>query len=98
MVGATRSLAVEVGAYNIRVNVVSPGTINSPMLDRDMVDMNVNEAENYRQKVCNANALGKIGEPEDVGKAVVWLCSEDASYVTGQNLYIDGAFTAAKRI
>jgi NAD(P)-dependent dehydrogenase (short-subunit alcohol dehydrogenase family) len=98
MVGAARTLAVEVGRYNIRVNVVSPGTINTPMLDRDMVDMNMDEAENYRQKVCNANALGRIGEPEDVGNAVVWLCSEKASYVTGQNLYIDGAFTAVKRI
>jgi NAD(P)-dependent dehydrogenase (short-subunit alcohol dehydrogenase family) len=98
LVGAARTLAVEIGKYNIRVNVVSPGTINSPMLDRDMADMNVNEAKNYRQKVCNANALGRIGEPEDVGSAVVWLCSDESSYVTGQNLYVDGAFTAVKRI
>ncbi len=98
MVGAARTLAVEVGKHNIRVNCVSPGTINTPMLERDMADMNVDEAENYRQKVRNANALGRIGEPEDVGNAVVWLCSGESSYVSGQNLYIDGAFTAVKKI
>ena len=98
MVGAARTLAVEIGKYNIRVNVVSPGTINTPMLERDMVDMNVNEAKSYRQRLRNANALGRIGEPEDVGNAVVWLCSDQAGYITGQNLYVDGAFTAVKRI
>jgi NAD(P)-dependent dehydrogenase (short-subunit alcohol dehydrogenase family) len=98
MVGAARTLAVEVGKHNIRVNVVSPGTINTPLLARDMADMNVDEVENYLQKVRNANALGRIGEPEDVGNAVAWLSSEEASYVTGVNLYVDGAFTAAKSI
>jgi NAD(P)-dependent dehydrogenase (short-subunit alcohol dehydrogenase family) len=98
MIGASRSLAVEVGKYNIRVNVVSPGTMNTPMLARDIADMNVNEAENYLQKVRNANALGRLGEPEDIGNAVVWLSSEEASYVTGVNIFVDGAFTAVKSI
>ena len=98
MVGAARTLAVEVGKHNIRVNCVSPGTINTPLLKRDMADMNVEEAENYIQNVRNANALGRIGEPEDVGNAVAWLSSDEAGYVTGQNLFVDGAFAAAKRI
>ena len=98
MIGAARTLSVEVGEHNIRVNVVSPGTISTPMLARDMADMNVDEAENYLAKLCNANALGRLGKPEDVGNAVVWLSSDEASYVTGQNIYIDGAFTAVKHI
>ena len=98
MVGAARTLAVEIGKFNIRVNVVSPGTINTPMLAHDMADMNVDETANYLQKVRDANALGRIGEPEDIGNAVVWLSSEEASYVTGQNIFVDGAFTAVKHI
>ena len=97
MVGAARALAVEVGKYNIRVNCVSPGTINTPMLSRDVADMNMKGDKDFLQKVCNANALGRIGEPEDVGNAVVWLSSDLASYVTGENLFVDGAFTAVKR-
>jgi len=98
MIGAARTLAVEVGKHNIRVNVVSPGTINTPLLARDMADMNVDEVENYLEKVRNANALGRIGEPEDIGNAVAWLSSEEASYITGNNIYVDGAFTAVKHI
>jgi NAD(P)-dependent dehydrogenase (short-subunit alcohol dehydrogenase family) len=98
MVGTARTLAVEIGKHNIRVNCVSPGTINTPMLARDVADMNKKGVKDYLQNVCQANALGRVGEPEDVGNAVVWLCSDEAGYVTGQNLYIDGAFTAAKKI
>ena len=98
MVGAARTLAVEVGKYNIRVNCVSPGTINTPMLARDVADMNLRGDKDFLQRLCQANALGRVGEPEEVGNAVVWLCSDEARYVTGQNLYVDGAFTAVKRI
>jgi len=98
MIGAARTLAVEVGKHNIRVNVVSPGTINTPLLARDMKDMNVDEVENYLENVKNASALGRIGEPEDIGNAVAWLSSQEANYITGVNLYIDGAFTAVKPI
>lgn len=89
MVGAARTLAVEVGKHKIRVNCVSPGTINTPMLARDVTDLPAMRA---------ANALGRIGEPEDIGEAVAWLSSDAAGYVTGQNLYVDGAFTALKKI
>ncbi len=98
MVGAARTLAVEVGKYNIRVNCVSPGTINTPMLAHDVVDMNMKGNKDFLQRICQANALGRVGEPEEVGNAVAWLSSDEASYVTGQNLYVDGAFTAVKRI
>lgn len=98
LIGATRTLAVEVGKDKIRVNCVSPGTINTPMLARDVADMNAEEAQNFMEKVRQANALGRIGEPEEVGEVVAWLSSDAASYVTGQNLYVDGAFTALKKI
>jgi len=97
LVGAARTLAVEVGQHNIRVNVVSPGTIQSPMLDRDMSDMNREEADNFKIKVRMANALGRIGKPEEIGEAVVWLCSDASSFVNGNNLYVDGGFTMVKR-
>lgn len=98
LIGAARTLAVEVGKYKIRVNCVSPGTINTPMLDRDVHDMNMKGDTGFLQRVCEANALGRIGEPEEVGNAVVWLSSDEAGYITGQELRIDGAFTVVKRI
>ena len=96
-IGAARTLAVEVGKFNIRVNCVCPGTISTPMQDRDSKNVNANNEEELQKKLCEANALGRIGKPEDVGNAVVWLCSDESSYVTGTSLFIDGAFTAVKR-
>ena len=73
LVGAARTLAVEVGKYRIRVNCVSPGTINTPMLAHDVADMNTKGDTGFLQRVCEANALGRVGEPEEVGNAVMWV-------------------------
>jgi 3-oxoacyl-[acyl-carrier protein] reductase len=80
----TRSLAVELGAYGIRVNAVGPGTIetdiNRPGLSRD----------EFRKAEVRETPLGRLGTPEDVAGAVSYLVSDDAAWVTGQILYVDG--------
>ena len=81
----------------MRVNSVSPGTIDTPMLRRDLEGMNVEEADAFLGRVEGANALGRIGQPEEVASAVVWLCSAEASYVTGTDLVIDGGYLRVKR-
>jgi NAD(P)-dependent dehydrogenase (short-subunit alcohol dehydrogenase family) len=97
VIAAARTLSLEVGADNIRVNTVSPGTIETPMLDRDVADMDLDGAENFLQRVRAANTLGRIGTPAEVGAAVVFLASDASSYITATNLVVDGGFTAVKK-
>src|SRR5712691_9288508 len=76
LVAAARALAVEVGRDGIRVNAIAPGTIDTPMLQRDLSGMNVDEAEQFRQRVNDANALGRVGRPEEIAACVEFLASD----------------------
>jgi NAD(P)-dependent dehydrogenase (short-subunit alcohol dehydrogenase family) len=96
VIAAARTLAVEVGKYGIRVNALSPGTIDTPMLRRDLADMDLAQADGFLDRVRAANALGRIGLDGEIGAAVVFLASGAASYVTATNLVVDGGFTAIK--
>ena len=82
----------------IRVNAIAPGTIDTPMLRRDLEPMNVDEREGFIARVAGANALGRIGGADEVAAAAVFLASDRASYVTGSCLLVDGGFLAVKTI
>jgi NAD(P)-dependent dehydrogenase (short-subunit alcohol dehydrogenase family) len=97
LVAATRSLAVELGADGIRVNAVAPGTIDTPMLARDLQGMNTDDAEGFLDRVRGANALGRIGTVEEIADVVAFLVSDAARYVTGATIVADGGFLAVKR-
>ena len=96
VIATARTLSLEVGGYGIRVNAVSPGTIDTPMLTRDLADMNTNESDSYLGRVKSANTLGRIGTVEEVGAAVVFLASDASSYISGTNIVVDAGFTAVK--
>ena len=96
LVAAARALAVEVGEHGIRVNAIAPGTIDTPMLARDLDGMNTADAESFLDRVRAANALGRIGTVEEVADVVVFLVSDAARYVTGATLVADGGFLAVK--
>ncbi len=96
LVAAVRALAVEVGRHGIRVNAIAPGTIDTPMLERDLSGMNRADADSFLEKVRAANALGRIGDPAEIASVLVFLASDAASYVTGTTIVADGGFLAVK--
>jgi len=98
LVAATRALAVELGEHRIRVNAIAPGTIDTPMLARDLDGMNPADVEGFLDRVSAANALGRIGTVEEVADVVCFLVSDAARYVTGATIVADGGFLAVKRI
>lgn len=89
IIGLTRAAALELAKSNIRVNAVCPGVIQTPMVDR----FAHGEAQIQEQLIAG-EPVGRLGRPEEVAEAVVWLCSDAASFVTGQPLAIDGGWVA----
>ena len=82
IIGFTKSLARELGSRNVRANVVAPGYIHSRLTDVF--------PEEARAVMLTNTPLGKLGDPEDVAGAVRFLCSDEASFITGEVLVVDG--------
>jgi 3-oxoacyl-[acyl-carrier protein] reductase len=97
LMAAARALAVEVGDRGIRVNSVSPGTIDTPMLQRSLAGMDRSEVDDFLARVDAANALGRVGDPREIGDVVVFLCSERAAYITGEDVVVDGGYLRVKK-
>ncbi len=89
IIGLTRTTALEFAQKNIRINAVCPGVIQTEMIDR----VTGNDPEK-RKQYESMEPIGRMGRPEEVAAAVVWLCSDEASFVTGQAVPVDGAFTS----
>jgi NAD(P)-dependent dehydrogenase (short-subunit alcohol dehydrogenase family) len=89
VVGLTAVAARHYAAQGIRINAVCPGAIDTPMLER------IGEgAQHLGVSLVAENPAGRLGAPSEVAEAVVWLCSDAASFITGQTLTIDGGFLA----
>ena len=87
-----RNLAVELGVHNIRVNAIAPGTVRTRFARALWEDPTAEAALNA------ATPLGRIGEPDEIAGAAVFLASRAGTYVTGHNLVIDGGYTIARTI
>jgi NAD(P)-dependent dehydrogenase (short-subunit alcohol dehydrogenase family) len=90
VVGLTKTAALEYAQSGIRVNAVCPGLIRTPMVER----YTGGDAETEAQWAAIFEPVGRMGSSEEVAEAVVWLCSEAASFVTGHAMAVDGGFLA----
>lgn len=88
IIAMTEALAVELAPYRIRVNAIAPGMIDTPMIDSVKQDSMTLEA--FLKRV----PLGRVGKPEEISQAVLFLASESSSYITGSTLIIDGGWLA----
>jgi NAD(P)-dependent dehydrogenase (short-subunit alcohol dehydrogenase family) len=89
VVGLTKSAALEYAKTGVRVNAVCPGFIRTPMMDRLTKGKPRLEA-----RLAELGPVGRLGTPEEVAEAVVWLCSDAASFVTGHMMAVDGGTVA----
>jgi NAD(P)-dependent dehydrogenase (short-subunit alcohol dehydrogenase family) len=88
MVGLTKTAALEYATQGIRVNCVCPGVIHTPMTERGLRDPEL------RAHLIASEPIGRVGTPEEIAEAVVWLCSDAASFVTGHTMTVDGGYVA----
>jgi NAD(P)-dependent dehydrogenase (short-subunit alcohol dehydrogenase family) len=88
VVGLTKTAALEYAQQGIRVNCVCPGVIQTPMTERGL------RHPERRARIMASEPMGRVGTPEEVAEAVVWLCSDAASFVTGHTMTVDGGYVA----
>src|SRR5262249_12237800 len=88
VVGLTKTAALEYAQQGIRVNCICPGYIQTPITAPGMED------PARRGLVLAREPIGRVGQPEEVAEAVVWLCSDAASFVTGHTMTVDGGYVA----
>jgi NAD(P)-dependent dehydrogenase (short-subunit alcohol dehydrogenase family) len=88
IVGLTKAAALDYAKSNIRVNAVCPGIIDTPMMDRFS-----GGTPEGRERVIAQEPVGRIGKPEEIAAAVIWLCSDAAAFVIGHAMVIDGGQT-----
>ena len=86
MIALTRNASAEMGSHGIRINCIHPGLIETPMTDW------VLKSPDILPQVVAQISLGRPGKPDEVGRAAAFLASDDACYITGQALYVDGGW------
>jgi NAD(P)-dependent dehydrogenase (short-subunit alcohol dehydrogenase family) len=89
VIGLTKTAALEYSAQGMRINAVNPAVIGTEMVDRLADGMNIKKDD-----LTTFHPIGRLGRVEEVAEAVLWLCSDKASFVTGHSMIIDGGFTA----
>lgn len=89
VIGLTKTAALEYAKCNIRVNAVCPGVIQTPMVDRF-----THGEKQIQNQLIAGEPVGRIGKPEEIAAAALWLCSDQSTFVTGHSLIVDGGWIA----
>ena len=89
LIGLTQTAALEYAKQGIRVNAVCPGVIKTPMIDRF-----TGNDKTVEKQFESMEPIGRLGQPEEVAEAVIWLCSDASSFVTGDAMPVDGGWVA----
>jgi meso-butanediol dehydrogenase/(S,S)-butanediol dehydrogenase/diacetyl reductase len=92
VVGLTKEMGLELGGNNIRVNAVGPGVIRTALTERYFQD------EEMAQTVRSVHAMNRWGETGEIARAILFLASDEASFITGTTLVVDGGWTAGKKM
>ncbi|MGZ3742496.1 MAG: SDR family oxidoreductase [Pseudobdellovibrionaceae bacterium] len=87
VIGLTRTAALELAKSNIRVNAICPGVIQTPMIERF-----AHGEVQIRDQLMAGEPMGRLGQPEEIANAALWLCSQQSSFVTGHPLVVDGGW------
>jgi 3-oxoacyl-[acyl-carrier protein] reductase len=87
--GMAKTLAIELGPFNVNVNCVAPGFVATRMTEATAARLGM-EFEQFQELVAQQVPLGRVGRPEEIASVIAFLCSDDASYVTGQVIYARG--------
>ena len=87
--GFVRTLGIELGPFGVTANAIAPGFIATDMTDATAARVGM-PVEEFRKAAAERNPVRRVGHPEDIAAAAAFLCSDEASYITGQTLYVDG--------
>lgn len=90
LVGLTKTAAVEYSAKGIRINAVAPAFIETPMLE----GAGLTTDEEAKKQIVQLHPIGRLGKPREVASSIVWLTTNEASFITGHTLLVDGGYTA----
>ena len=94
VIALTRSVALEMGEWDVRANCISPGVIETPLaVGRGFTPEAI---ERFRGETEGQQALNRVGDPDDIAHCAVWLASDESTFVTGQDIVVDGGFSAGR--
>ena len=93
MLGLTKAAALDYASRGVRVNAVCPGATDTPMVAKVIAE-NPALGDGLVAEITAQLPMGRMGKPEEIGRAAVWLCSDAAAFVTGTTLSVDGGYVA----
>ncbi len=98
LIGFTKALAREYAPYHINVNAILPGYIKTPMVEGMAIDSNKEDPKSVVDQIASAIPMGRLGKINEIGELAAFLASEEASYITGSSMVIDGGSTLPETI